>query len=209
MSCIRGVRGFQQSCQNNADRGRIFRNFVASAIIFREDYTAVFCFWSMFRSIPITYAYILPSGRTKWLYLVKTICTIEALNGLKLETGRMKEIHNFSEMDAVVGSVVMKTTELVRAWGADVVKVNVKSQDENGGPHIYVQNSDGRVIEVFVRDKLEDGRQFIDYEIYSIGGNDYEQWHASSPEMFFSAIDGDIQRLSLAREMRGAFGLSC
>lgn len=120
----------------------------------------------------------------------------------------MESMHNYSEKDAVVAGVVMKTTELVRAWGAEVVKINVKGQDENGAPHIYVQNSVGRVIEVFVRDKLDDGRQFIDYEIYSIGGNDYEQWQAFSPESFFSAMDEDILSLSLAQTDSSAIALS-
>lgn len=39
-------------------------------------------------------------------------------------------------------------------------------------------------------------RQFVDYEIYTIGGNDYQQWSASSPENFNEVIDEDILSLS-------------
>jgi len=121
----------------------------------------------------------------------------------------MEDVHRYTDKDAVVAAVLMKTTELVRAWGADAVKVSMKGQGDSADPHIYIHNSDGRVIEVFVGDKLSDGRQFIDCQTYSIGGSDYEQWAAASPEEFYAALDEDIVGMAAVVVDDRAVGPSC
>jgi hypothetical protein len=108
----------------------------------------------------------------------------------------MEEKHHYSEHDAVVARAFAKTIEFAQSWGPDLVKIKVTDANEKGTSNIYVQNSQGRVIEAYVNAKLSDGRQFVDCNMYSIGGNDYAEWNTSSPESFISSLDEEIKSMN-------------
>lgn len=118
----------------------------------------------------------------------------------------MKDNYANSENDAVIAGVLMKTTELVRAWGPNVVKASINEDTSTAKLHIYFKHSDGHVIEVDIRDKLDDGRQFIDWEIYSTDTKEYRNCSVSTPEDFYALIDIDIAAIASSNGMEPKVG---
>jgi hypothetical protein len=100
----------------------------------------------------------------------------------------------FSEKDTVVAKVAIKAVELAQSSGQAVVKLLVREAGSELDASVYMQDARGTVMVAYVRDKLADGRQFIDYEIYSLVTNDYEQWSASSLENFLQGVDDFVDR---------------
>lgn len=88
-----------------------------------------------------------------------------------------------------LAKISLKVIELAKSWGQDIVSIECGLHPV---PHATVKNSEDKVISAHLNRKLHDGRQFVDYEMYSRGGRDYQSWEASSPEMFLAAIDEEI-----------------
>lgn len=101
-----------------------------------------------------------------------------------------------TDKDAVVAAVAAKAIEFMRATGGTLAKVVVKEADPAADASVFVQAADGRVLQAYVRDRLPDGRQFIDYEIHSTATTEYEGWQASGLANFENAIDEDIRKVT-------------
>jgi hypothetical protein len=113
----------------------------------------------------------------------------------------MPDIHRYSEQDTAIALVVMKTTELMRSLGADLIKFSVEPIG-GGICRVYARNEEDQVYEMLVSNTREDGTHLFSFQSYSLGvvDDDYRQWHASSEEEFTALIDDEILALNASQE---------
>jgi hypothetical protein len=102
--------------------------------------------------------------------------------------------HQVSEGDKVLAAVAVTAVNFAQALREPIVKMQVSDASSEGDASVYMQTAHGQILSAIVRSKLDDGRQFIDYEIYSTVTNDYEHGSAPSLESFQDGVNHSVKR---------------
>jgi hypothetical protein len=94
--------------------------------------------------------------------------------------------------DMAFSKAFLKSLDFIQSFGGEIAIIKTTEKHIHADPSIYIQSSEGRVLEAFVRPQTGPDTRFIDYCVYNLNDGDYQEWNASSLEMFCSALDEEI-----------------